>query len=400
MNHIIRDLSLFWTYHTSLATPVKTANCGILKMLAKGDVKFQVKCGSTSVVFVLHDCLHAPSAPINLLSVGAMQEHCLHIHFDEDATIIHFPSDHPVLSGLSVWATLLHWLSFLHCDFIKPPPPLTDGTEVAFPMFPVPEQMPALWHRRLGHLGIDATCAVFTKAYATGVDWTGPLNLSEKCVSCLIGKHPQIPYDHNQHRASAVCKLLHMDSCGPFPVLMPHKKSYFWAILDDKSNYAHVELLAAKSDIFPAYCKVEATWEAKSGNRVVAIHMDGAKELCCGRLEAHLHSQGITMQVTAPYAHLQNSKIERFIQTLEDGFQTLLADSSLPMSFWGDAILTMVYICNHVPTSILPSNTTPFEELEHSKPDLSHLHIWGCQCFIAILLELCAKGGPRRFEDW
>jgi len=74
-NHIIWDRSLFWTYHTSLATPVKTANCGILETLAKGDVKFHVKCGSTTVVFVLHNCLHAPSAPINLLSVGAMQEH-------------------------------------------------------------------------------------------------------------------------------------------------------------------------------------------------------------------------------------------------------------------------------------------------------------------------------------
>jgi len=117
------------------------------------------------------------------------------------------------------------------------------------------------------------------KAYTIGVDWTGPLNLSEKCISCLIGKHLQIPYDHNCHCTSTVCELLHMDFCGPFPVLTPHKKSYFGAMLNNKSNFAHVELLAVKSDVFPAYCKVEAAWEAKSGNRVVTIHMDGAKEL-------------------------------------------------------------------------------------------------------------------------
>jgi len=39
-NHIIRDRSLFWTYHTSLAIPVQTANCGVLETLAKGDIKF------------------------------------------------------------------------------------------------------------------------------------------------------------------------------------------------------------------------------------------------------------------------------------------------------------------------------------------------------------------------
>ena len=79
-----------------------------------------------------------------------------------------------------------------------------------------------------------------------------------------------------------------MDTCGPFPVLTPHKKSFFWAILDDKSNYGHVELLAAKSDVFPAYRKVESLWEAKSGNRVIAVQMDGAKEFCQGKLEQHL----------------------------------------------------------------------------------------------------------------
>jgi hypothetical protein len=72
-NYIIKDHSLFWTYHTSLAVPVKTANCGILETLAKGDIKFRVQCGTKSVVFTLCDCLH----PVNLLSVGTMQEWCM-----------------------------------------------------------------------------------------------------------------------------------------------------------------------------------------------------------------------------------------------------------------------------------------------------------------------------------
>jgi len=88
--------------------------------------------------------------------------------------------------------------------------------------------------------------------------------------------------------------------------------------------------------------------------------MDGAKEFCHGHLADHFTSRGIVMQVTAPDAHSQNGKAERFVRTLEDGFQTLLADSGLLMSFWGDAILTMAYIHNHVPTSVLPADTTPF----------------------------------------
>jgi len=310
MNHIIQDRSLFWTYHTSLAVPVKTANCGVLETLAKGDVKFCIKCGSQSVVIVLKDCLHAPSAPINLLSVGEMQEQCMCVHFDEDITTIHFPSDHPILAGLNVQATIISHLSFLQCHFLAPTAPVMDGTEVAFPTFQIPEKTPVLWHRRLCHLGMDATRAILTKNYAMGVEWSGPLDHSDRCVSCLIGKHPQIPYSNNCHHASAICQLLHMDSCGPFPVLTPHKKSSFWAILDDKSNYGHVELLSAKSDVYDAYRKVEALWEAKSGNRVVAIRMDGAKEFSHGCLAEHLTSRGVVMQVMAPYAHSQNGKAE------------------------------------------------------------------------------------------
>jgi hypothetical protein len=90
--------------------------------------------------------------------------------------------------------------------------------------------------------------------------------------------------------------------------------------------------------------------------------------------------------------------VKSSIRTIEDGIQTLLADSKLPLSFWGDAALTFVYLRNRLPTSTLPDETTPFEAMKGSKPDLSHLRVWGCQCFPLIPPELRTKGGPRRFE--
>jgi hypothetical protein len=76
----------------------------------------------------------------------------------------------------------------------------------------------------------------------------------------------------------------------------------------------------------------------------------------------------------------------------------LLADSKLPLSFWGNAAPTFVYLCNRVTMSTLPEDKTPYKEMNYSKPDLSHLHVWGCQCFPIILPELRTKGGPRQFE--
>ena len=68
------------------------------------------------------------------------------------------------------------------------------------------------------------------------------------------------------------------------------------------------------------------------------------------------------------------------------------------MSFWGWAVLTSQYLRNRLPTSTLPTNITPIEALCHKKPDLSHLRVWGCQCFVTIPPKFCTKAGPRCFD--
>jgi hypothetical protein len=47
-----------------------------------------------------------------------MQECRMRIHFNEDATVIHFPTDHLLLAGLFFQATVHRSLSFLQFDFI------------------------------------------------------------------------------------------------------------------------------------------------------------------------------------------------------------------------------------------------------------------------------------------
>jgi len=189
-----------------------------------------------------------------------------------------------------------------------------------------------------------------------------------------------------------------MDTCGPFPTPTPRKENYFNIILDDVSNFGAVSLLVMKDGIYYAWKRVEASWELATGRRIKVARLDGAKEFIQGRLSQHMTEKGITVQVTAPYPQAQAGKAERYVRTVEDGIQTLLADAGLPPSFWGDAALTYVYLRNRLPTSTLPNDTTPHEVMKGTKPDLSHLRVWGCQCFPAIPPELRTKGGPRRFE--
>lgn len=393
-NHIFRNRDLFHTYIVEGAVPVKTANCGFLTTLGIGDVKIRLTIGDKNVVWTLTNCLHAPDVPINLISVGALQEHHMSVAFSFCKTTISFPQDHPQLSGLSFDAFVTRHLSLLNFNFIQPP-----ILPVALHLFPISQNSPEIWHHRFGHLGHEASKSVITGDYATGITKPStPYPLTSKCIPCLIGKSPQAPYSHNAKRASSVGDLIHIDTCGPFPTLTPRKQAYFSIFLDDASNYGVTTLLSNKTDVFPAWKKVEASWELLSGNHIKAVRLDGAKEFTQGALANHLLSHGIVMQVTAPYAHAQAGKAERYVRTIEDGVQTLLADAKLPLSFWGDAALTTQYLRNRLPTSTLPLNTTPYEVMHGTKPDLSHLRVWGCQCFPAIPPELRTKGGPRRYE--
>ena len=53
-----------------------------------------------------------------------------------------------------------------------------------------------------------------------------------------------------------------------------------------------------------------------------------------------------------------------------------LSNSNLPKSLWAEALKTVVYILNRVPTKTVPK--TPFELFKGWKPSLKHMRVWGC----------------------
>jgi hypothetical protein len=105
-----------------ITTYVGTATFGSLEAFRSGDVDFRYPYADHHVTFTLCGCLFAPTAPINLLSVGVLVEHrgmsCLFSAVG--ITKVFFPSDHPKLPGLVFHPNLTSHLSFLTLVFIPP----------------------------------------------------------------------------------------------------------------------------------------------------------------------------------------------------------------------------------------------------------------------------------------
>ena len=59
----------------------------------------------------------------------------------------------------------------------------------------------------------------------------------------------------------------------------------------------------------------------------------------------------------------------------------MLVASGLPRNFWAEALNTSCYIINRcMIRSIL--NKTPYELFKGRKPNIMHLRVFGCKCFV------------------
>ena len=71
----------------------------------------------------------------------------------------------------------------------------------------------------------------------------------------------------------------------------------------------------------------------------------------------------------------------------------MLIESSVPLHFWGEAILITCHVLNRVPHK--KSHTTPFEMWKGYKPNLKYLRVWGCLAYVRLTDPKIPKLGIR-----
>ena len=89
-----------------------------------------------------------------------------------------------------------------------------------------------------------------------------------------------------------------------------------------------------------------------------------------------LERHGICAQYTMLGTPQQNGVAERQNRTLMDMVRSMMSNFSLSKSLWIYALKTLVHLLNRIPSNVVPK--TPFELWIGRKPNLRHLHVWGC----------------------
>lgn len=90
----------------------------------------------------------------------------------------------------------------------------------------------------------------------------------------------------------------------------------------------------------------------------------------------------ISFHLTVPRTPQLNGVSERMVQTITEKVRTMISGSSLDKVFWGEAVLTAVYLINRTPTKALKQSKTPFELWHGKKPQLKYLRIFGSTVYV------------------
>jgi len=201
------------------------------------------------------------------------------------------------------------------------------------------------------------------------------------CEACRKGK--QIKHSFKLKNIVSISKpleLLHMDLFG-LSRNMSLGGNYYALVVNDFSRCTCTLFLESKSKAFSAFKKLAKRMQNSSCNNIIAIRSDHGGEFQNEKFNTFCEKLRIFHNFFAPRTPQQNGVVERKNMSLKELARTMLSESSLPKYFWVDDVSTSCYVMNRVLIRPILMKI-PYELFNGRKPNISHLKVFGCRCFI------------------
>jgi transposase InsO family protein len=206
-------------------------------------------------------------------------------------------------------------------------------------------------------------------------------HVEQFCDVCVLMKQRRLPFpQQSSFRAKERLELVHGDLCGPVTPATPGGRRYFLLLVDDLSRYIWVMVLGSKGETADAIKRAQAAAEAECGRKLHVLRTDNGSEFTAAEFASYCADEGVQCHYFASYSPQQNGIVEQRNQTVVGMAWALLKQRGMSAVFWGEAVVTAVYILNRLPTKAL-NGRTPYEAWHGRKPAVSHLRVFGCLTF-------------------
>lgn len=229
------------------------------------------------------------------------------------------------------------------------------------------------WHSRLGHPANQALNVLKSR-----------LNLDNEplppCEICHRAKQSREQFQISQNVTTKIGELVHLDVCGPYRLATIDGYKYFLTIIDDFSNATWVYLLKSKDEVFNCFLTFANILLNQFDVQVKTVRSDNGTEFVNNKMKSFFESKGILHQTSCVHTPQQKGVVERKNRHILNVSRSLLFQSGLPLKYWGEAVLTSVFLINRTPMSVL-NGLSPFELVYKQIPKLEFLRVFGCLCF-------------------
>ena len=387
---ILIDFKLF-SEEEKEQSKVYLGNDHVVTAVGEGKVRLATSTEEGGQCLALEKVALVPDLTKNLLSVPSMTQKGVEVRFNDKSCVVvkegkHYPIGHCVggkLYCVGVPASIPDTACF------------TSGDSTS----------KDVWHHRFGHLNMkDVDKLIKSQMMVVGMNVTGEQsNVHDKCEGCVLEKMTRTSFPKkSMNRATKLLEIVHTDLCGPMQVPSHGGSRYVLTFTDDYSRYTTVYFLRNKSDTLFKFKEYVGLMQNHTGHKVQNLNIktlrsDNGGEYTSNNFDKFCHENGISRQFTNPYCPEQNGVAERFNRTMIESARSMLYHAKLPLQFWAEAVSTAVYIRNRCPTASL-NNKTPYECWFCVKPDVTHLRVFGSQCYVHIPNEQRKKLDAKSYK--
>jgi hypothetical protein len=342
---------------TTTNTTITTANNEIVVAEGVGDVHIQFGDGTSGTI---RNVLFIPGFGKNLLSIGTLTQAGYTITYTGKHAEIRQNGSNELIARARLENGLYKIQSQACNEYASIAHETASKTD--------------LWHRRLGHIGLQRMQKLGTQIEV------GKCDSLLFCKGCAIGKAKRVPFPKQSSTKTTKCgELIRSDVWGPSQEPSPSGSRYYVTFTDDYSRFRFVFFIKSKNEVLQRFKEITALIKQQHG-MLGTLRSDNGGEYVSNAFRNFCNTNGIQQQFTVPYTPQQNGVAERANGTLLDMGRAMLFESGLSKTLWAEAVATACYLQNRLPTSKL-GNKTPFEAWFNKKPSLDHLRIFGCNAY-------------------
>jgi hypothetical protein len=244
-----------------------------------------------------------------------------------------------------------------------------------------------LWHNRLGHADIRYVQQLANRNPVEGMNMKlRLLPKQERCINCVIGKIPRLPFKVDDKIVTGLLELIYIDLCWPMKTMSVGGSCYMMIVTDARFRMRYVYFLKKKDQALEYFKEYHIMAEKKTGQKLMAVRSDNGGEFVNGEFRKYFKNHEIEQQLTAPYTPQEDGVSEVSNRIIISKANTILHVANAPKSLWAEAVMIAAQLTNITPSKgsqasddgLNSINITPYEIWYGRKSQVGHLRVWVC----------------------